>query len=427
MLYIKIDIHKETCTMKMSVVEPSNENWCSDPLPSLKALYKNGIVKSVKCNIGFGRLPECKVRWCLTPVTLEEKPDCTSDRFEKSNENFNLDNISIHGGELIGKLDSRKAALLATFFSDVDYVSTVALYSVSIFDKVNMGFLPKTKCICISGCEFDVNSCFFSRPDHSLPKLHKDNPSSSQLRIDTPIKKTDDDVPSDLLLTLSNCTGLENLDLSLLHDLPRISLDARYGEKFSETQLNFIDILCERLVQVKISIKIRSEDELETCIERCCDFLKKSAVIVDFGWLFDIYSNMNWDGQMKAEQQKRLSDAAGNAKSLVLNSLYINCTSEQSIHLSKFDIFKHAPAFSRMTKKLNLVGYSLRDIAWMKKRIQSDRYCLGPVLYAPFASSSPSENRHQSGFVSCLNSDIIQKLIDTYLSIGDEKVVYHLA
>jgi len=69
-----------------------------------------------------------------------------------------------------------------------------------------------------------------------------------------------------------------------------------------------------------------------------------------------------------------------------------------------------------MKNGLALIGCSERDLGWMNNRIRSDRYRLGPVLYAPFVL-----NQHDCPLTQ-LSEDLAHTLIETFLPIGDEVV-----
>jgi len=390
-------------------LETSLEDWNSNPGWKLVDLDPKGRIQYVECLIYNSDTHSNKdVIWRASRENDEFYPQ-EEDQYKPPA--HTIEKLAVKGHEMDGsKLDQNIAALLMEFLSGTPRVCNHIQLDDLIFPaELNIGCLPFTIRMTFSSCTFETGSCFFNQLSYS------------ELGHNTLInfavgKKREFDVLLDFLA----CNVPDDLDISLLKEIPRIVITLHKMEKSTAVTLEWLKLLQENLVNVTVIMEVDSIDTLEQGITSCCTLLEESTVLTDLSWTFNLSGNAPRNARMNPEQQKRLFDAAGRARSPVLKSLTLY--SEILSHLFlKREILLYTHTWSRMKRYFALIGCSEENSDWMRKRIQSDRYRLGPVLYAPFCLPPSFENGNKSGFVSCLNIDIIRNLVENYLSIGDDR------
>jgi len=374
----------------LSIGEEAVNDWSSDPFPSLIKLDPHGIIQFVDFKVGEYPLPvDNTVHW--KKLDNERR----GDKNEQSSSSRTLNRLIVRDGTL----DRNTAALLMTFLSDVVSVETnFRLNKLTILPEVNIGNLLIVKRIEFYRCTFEANSCFFQRPSSSEPRQSHDITGSSIRR--------------ELSLIFRSCDVPDVLDVSLLQDIPYISLHMSCMKGNMKTPLDILKNLHQQFVHVDVVLDIDSTDIMERCVMTYCTLLKNNTILIDIQWSFNISEDTV---KMEEEQQQRLFDAAGKARSPFLRSLKLFCYPESAFRLAflKKDILQYAHTWSRMRYYgLLLIGCSEENRVWMNNKSLSDRYLLGPVLYTPFESTS-----NVNSLLEDLNKDLVRKLIEEYLPI----------
>jgi len=402
MVYFTITLSEKLCALCMyqenSTLLPNNIKWRSDTLPSLLDLDPFNKIKSVKCDVnGFNSSVKDKgCFWCIIDRRSGE-----NDVPEKSSASRTLETLTVKDS----MLDIGKAALLTTFLSGVVQVENrITCFLLTISPEVNIGHLPFTRTIEFDRCTFKAGSRFFE--SLSSPSLHPNSMMGNEL--------------FDLSLTFKECSPPGGLNLSFLQDIPRIALNVYQTGSFSTVLLEWLEILQSRLVRIVFSYDgVGSVNALKPYVASCCTLLEQSTVLTYLFWSFDYHPSLNRNVHMnqKIEQQQRLFEAAGKAASPVLHTLIFYHAYFPSF-LTRKDILRYAPTWSRMRDGLALIGCSEKYREWINDRIRSDRYRLGPVLYAPFVSAYPGNSP-----LTQLNENLVRTLIETFLPTSNKVVV----